>query len=184
MDAPFDTVLRTARLVLRPFTMGDVEDVLAYADDPEWSRFLPSAVPCPYTLEDAKRYVSDQIGVLDHHPFALEHQGRVVGSVDLRPDRLQCMAELGWSLARAHWGRGLMTEAVREVIRHGFEDLGLVRIYARSDARNRASWRVMERVGMVREGCLRQHGVDRFGVRFDELWYGLLRDDGPRVVAP
>lgn len=172
-----DVVLTTERLRLRPWTMFDAEDVLAYANDERFSRFLGSIVPYPYRLDDARTFVSSQIGEIDHHPFAIEHEGRVVGQIAAKPNEVQWLAELGWAIGRKHWGRGLMTEAVSAVIDHCFAELEYEKVFARSDLRNVASWRVMEKVGMQREAVLRHHRVDRYGVPFDEAWYAVLRTE-------
>lgn len=169
--------LPTPRLVLRPFTPDDVDDVFAFAADEVWSRYLDPVVPYPYARSDAEDYVARCVAATDRHAFALEHGGRVVGSLEIRPASDRPVAELGWSLGTAWWGRGLMTEAVRAAVDHAFRDLGMLRCYARADARNIGSWRVMEKVGMTREAELRQHRTDRRGALYDELWYAVLAID-------
>ena len=86
------------------------------------------------------------------------------------------MAEHGYGLGRTWWGRGLMTEACRALLRHGFEDLDLEVIYARVDPANRPSVRVVEKLGFTYEGTLRQRTLAR-GVRVDHQHWGLLRSE-------
>jgi ribosomal-protein-alanine N-acetyltransferase len=84
---------------------------------------------------------------------------------------------MGYSLAQTHWGRGLVTEAARAVIDTAFSAYPkLNRIRAMADSRNVGSLRVMKKLGMVREGVLRQNRVvrDEF---IDEVWYGVLRSE-------
>lgn len=168
----------TERLRLRPFQLDDVEDVLSYARDPEWSRFLRS-LPRPYGRADAERFIARQI-LLDraaHPTWAIEYEGSVIGGINLRVSFEHRSAEMGYSIAREHWNRGLCTEAARAVIDHAFsthEDLN--RLHARADHRNGASQRVMEKVGMVKEGVLRQSRVER-GEAFDEACYSVLRSE-------
>ncbi|MYL06055.1 MAG: GNAT family N-acetyltransferase [Gemmatimonadales bacterium] len=81
---------------------------------------------------------------------------------------------MGYSLARKHWGRGLTAEAARAVVDWGFRERGLAKVYAYADARNAQSLRVMEKLGMTREGTLRSHRTLR-GERVDDVYYGLLR---------
>lgn len=166
--------LHTERLLLRPFALDDVDDVLAYAADGEWGRYLP--VPMPYTRRDAEEFVGRAIDELSAPvvTFALVLDGRVVGGVNLRIDSDNAVAELGYSLARDYWGRGLTPEAARAVMHWGFRVFDLEKVYARADARNVRSWRVMEKLGMQREALLRAHRLEH-GERTDELWYGLLR---------
>lgn len=173
MTAP--TTLRTRRLVLRPFTIEDVNDVFEYASDTEWSRFIP--VSSPYTFRDAEEFVTRQIlKSWDEKPrFAIEFNG-VVGSVKLTIEKSLEIASLRYSISRPCWNQGLTTEAVAAVVDWGFDDIGLQKVYARMDVENIGSWRVMEKIGMIREGTLRSHGVNR-GVRYDIHYYGILRSE-------
>ncbi len=111
--------------------------------------------------------------------FAIELRGTFIGSIDLSLNRWGG-GDLGYSLAREHWGRGLITEAVREVITYGFGVLGLERIEAWADIRNVGSWRVMEKCGMVREGVFRSARPARDGSRSDDVHYAVLRAEWTR----
>ena len=177
MYAP--TNLRTERLLLRPFRPADVSDVFSYANDPEWSRYLP--VPTPYRRKDAQDFVDGNTNSKweRNAVFAIEFDGGVVGGIDLRFDSIQSMAMVGYAIARAHWNQGLMTEAVQAVVDWGFEKFGLAKIWSFADVENVGSWRVMEKIGMTREGTLRSHGVLR-GVRQDYHYYGILRSEWER----
>ena len=168
--------IRTQRLLLRPFELKDVSDVFDYASDTEWSRFLP--VASPYTVRDAEAFVARQIlKNWDEKPrFAIEFKGVVVGSVKLTIENPLSIASLRYSIARPCWNLGLMTEAVTAVVGWGFDEFGLQKVYSRMDVENVGSWRVMEKVGMTREGTLRSHGVNR-GVRHDYHYYGILRSE-------
>lgn len=180
MTAP--TTLHTRRLVLRPFAIEDVNDVFDYASDTEWSRFLP--VANPYTVGDAEEFVTRQtLKDWDAKPrFAIEFNGVVVGSVKLTVEKPNLIASLRYSIARPCWNRGLMTEAVTVVVSWGFDEFGLQKVYSRMDVENVGSWRVMEKIGMKREGTLRSHGVNR-GVRRDYHYYGVLRSEWKALSA-
>lgn len=176
--APIPEVLETERLVLRSFGLGDVDDVFAYARDPEWSRFL-RVLPRPYLRDDAERFIARQL-LLDratHPTWAVVLDGVVIGGINLRHTPTHRLAEVGYSIARAHWGKGYCTEAVRAVLDAAFRaDPELNRIQARADRENQASQRVMVKVGMTREGVLRQSRVER-GEVIDEAWYAILRSE-------
>ena len=176
---PKPTTIRTKRLLLRPFELKDVNDVFDYASDTKWSRFLP--VASPYTVRDAEEFVTRQIlKNWDEEPrFAIVFKGIVVGSVKLTIETALSIASLRYSIARPCWNRGLMTEAVTAVVGWGFDEFGLQKVYSRVDAKNIASWRVMEKIGLTREGTPRSHGINR-GVRHDYLYYGILRDEWER----
>ncbi len=167
--------LRTSRLLLRPFRMADVDDVFANASDPEWGRYIQ--VPAPYTPRDAEEFVAHLVltDPEDDLRWALVHEGRVAGNVDLTPGP-EGVAELGYALARSVWGQGLATEAARAALAYGFESLGLVRIFAYAVSTNAASLRVLEKLGMKREGLLRRHRLIR-GEYVDDVFYSILREE-------
>ncbi len=174
----FPDRIETDRLLLRPFTLADVDDVFAYARDPEWSRFL-RLLPRPYLRVHAEQFVARQL-LADRSArptWAVVVDEAVVGGIGLRADAPQRRAELGYSIARDQWGRGLCTEGARAVVEAAFiANPELLRIHARADADNGASQRVMTKIGMVKEGVFRLGRVER-GEAFDEAWYAILRRD-------
>lgn len=176
--SPLPEVLETERLVLRPFGLTDVDDVYAYARDPEWAEYL-KALPRPYRREHAEQFVARQL-LLDrttHPAWAVVHDGRVIGGINLRLDFDHRLAEVGYSIARDHWSQGFCSEAAGAVIDAAFsthEELN--RVCARADVRNVASQRVMEKVGMTKEGVLRQSRIEG-GEALDEAWYAILRSE-------
>jgi ribosomal-protein-alanine N-acetyltransferase len=80
---------------------------------------------------------------------------------------------MGYDLLKEHWGMGLMTETVEEILRYGFEVLNLNRVEATTDSENAASNRVLERTGFTLEGRLKQRHIYK-GKLHDELFFGLL----------
>jgi [ribosomal protein S5]-alanine N-acetyltransferase len=175
-------VIRTDRLVLRPWTFGDVPHVLAYANDEEWGRYLP--VPHPYLEADARKFIAAQVlhDRTERFGWAVELDGRAIGGLDLLLLEDEQLGELGYAIARAFWGRGLATEAGRAVIDAAFRGCArLTRMRASADARNLASARVLEKLGLKRERLLRSNDVVR-GEPVDEIWCSLLRSDWERSV--
>ncbi len=117
--------------------------------------------------------------------WAIELDGRVVGAIDLWIKAEHRRAELAYRLARRHWGHGLTTEAARAVVDAAFETWPeLNRIHANADARNPASVRVMEKVGMQHEGTLRKHYISRGEEPHDSVECGLLREDWEQARKP
>src|ERR1700737_2105450 len=116
MDEPMcPEVIETQRLVLQPWSFGDLPDVLSYAADEEWGRYLP--VPRPYGDADARRFVATQV-LLDrkqHPSWSMRYDGRGVGGINIRFSSEFRIGEVGYSIARALWGRGLAAEAARAV---------------------------------------------------------------------
>ena len=171
--------LTTQRLVLRPFEKTEIDDVLAYANDPEWVEYLVN-IPHPFTRADAETFVarfSDPAGWDNLPMFAVTLDGTVIGEVYLNAlDRDNERAELGYSLSRKYRGRGLATEATTAVVDWAFRTQHLHRIYATCDPRNRHSIRVLEKLGMHREGLLSHHLKWKDEYR-DVAYYGLLRSE-------
>ena len=153
------TEITTERLLLRPFRLSDVDDVLAYASDPEWAAFYPR----PYDRGKAEYTVAR--AVVDswdrEAEFAVVSDGRVVGLISLTVDLEDQTAELGYDIAREMWGRGIATEAAAAVCDWGFREYKLARVYAMADSRNTRSHRVMQKLGMKYEGTERSSEARR-----------------------
>lgn len=178
-------VIQTERLRLRPWALGDAEDVYGYAQDEEWSRYL-RFLPSPYERRHAHEFVARQI-LLDpftHPVWAITLEGSVIGGINLRLHFENLLGDLGYSIARAHWSRGYTTEAAGAVVAAAFSTHpDLNRIRAMADLRNGASQRVMEKIGMSREGVLRQNRIER-GEPVDEVWFGILRSEWEDRSSP
>ena len=179
--------LASPRLTLRPFGPGDVDDVFEYARDPEWAEFLLDSVPQPYTRRAADKFVADRMLAPKPQPsWAIVLDGVGIGGIILSIDSKHETGQIDYALARPHWGQGLMTEAASAVVDWGFTHRGLSRISSHADLRNRRSWRVMEKLGMTREGVFRSQRKDpRPGrPRVDFVYYALLRDQWQHARAP
>lgn len=171
----------TDRLLLRPFTEGDFEAVHAYANDDAVIRFMDWG---PNTLEETHaaldRFSEGQLlESLSDANLAIHHiaDGKVIGSIRLSVhNQATLTGDFGYTLASAYWRQGLATEAARAILRAGFKDLGLRRIWAECDVRNVGSWGVMEKLGMRREAHFRQDKRSRDGWR-DSYLYAILAEE-------
>lgn len=176
-------VIETPRLQLSPWRFEDLNDLLAYATDPEWGRYLP--VPQPYDESHARSFLAS-VQLYDrnqHATWAIREGGRAIGGVNLRLFEGARIGELGYSVAPTRWGRGYATEVARAVIGTAFSTIAhLERIRALADVRNAGSRRVLERCGLRLEGVLRRNRMDRDGL-FDEAWYGMLRAEWAEAVV-
>lgn len=166
--------------ILRPWRREDVEDVLRYANNEKIARNLRNIFPYPYIRTDAESFVNSCLEADETCQMfrAIEAEGRAVGSIALcrGGDVYVRTAELGYWLAEDYWGQGIMTQAVRQICREGFEQWDdLVRIYAEPYARNAPSRRVLEKAGFALEGVLRQN-VFKEGEVCDSCMYALLRE--------
>jgi ribosomal-protein-alanine N-acetyltransferase len=171
---PLPPRIETARLVLRRFEAGDVEDSLAYRDDVEFARFLPH-IPQPFTRRDAEAFVvTNMTEPWDRSPtFAVVLEGRVIGTVNFEVDAATRTAMIGYAIGRAWWGRGIATEATQVAMARAIEAFGLVRVWASTELRHVRSQRVMEKLGM-RRGCVRASDhVGRDGTMVDQVVYVL-----------
>ena len=177
MEYGFEEVLlSTDRLELRPFDFGDVDDYFGYAKDAEMSQYVVK--PEPFTRRRAEEDVAGSILNLEKKTpnFAVVLDGRVIGDVWLDINQENEVGEIGFSIARAHWGNGLATEASAGVIEWGFKTERLAKISARSDPLDKRAMRVVEKLRMSQEGVLRSHGIRR-GNRVDYAVFGILRGE-------
>ncbi len=173
-DVGRPTQITTERLVLRPFRADDVEDALAYRDDVEFARFLPH-IPQPFTRRDAEAFVVTNMSEpWERSPtFAVVLEGRVIGTVNFEVDATTHTAMIGYAIGRAWWRRGIATEAARAAMAWAIEAFDLVRVWASTDLGNVRSQRVMEKLGMRREGVRVADHVGRDGKDVDQVVYGL-----------
>jgi RimJ/RimL family protein N-acetyltransferase len=132
-----------------------------------------------FTAADAKR-VQELAGERDIASatlaVTLKPSGLVVGSVALFVEKEHHRAELGYLIAKEHWNHGHCTEAAQALLSFGFRNLDLNRIQAMHVPRNPGSGRVMEKLGMTKEGVLRQYVLNR-GVFEDLVLYSILRPE-------
>lgn len=177
----FPPVLHTERLTLRPLALDDAPAIFAYASDPEVSR---------YTAWEPHASVEDSLSFLEHYalpryaagqpdPLGMVLRGQVqvvgtVGCFDVSADGRA--KELAYALARPLWGQGLVLEASRAMLEVVFTHFPTERVQARCKVENRASARVMEKLGMQREGVLRASLFHR-GRYWDMAVYSLLRQE-------
>lgn len=165
-------------LRLRWLTASDVPALRAIFSDADVVRFMsiPLLTSEAATLEFLAR-IHDGFREGTLYQWGIQLEQAIVGTCTLAHiDRTHRRAELGFALARAFWGRGLILRALRPVIQFAFERLELHRIEADVDPRNTASMRVLERLGFQREGLLRERYF-QLGEIQDAVVFGLLRRD-------
>lgn len=161
--------------MLRPLEAGDFRAVHAYATDPEVVRFMDWG---PNTLDDTTVFLDRMITSAGRSPRTQFPLAIVpvpgdtpVGVVELQIDSAEHRrADIGYVLARAAWGHGYASEAAAAMLRFGFDELDLHKISATCDPDNRGSARVLEKIGMRREGVLRDHFLVRGQWRDRLLW--------------
>ena len=173
--------LHTPRLLIREFVLDDGADVHAYAGEAETVRYMDWG---PNTLEQTQEFMQRKMASQRMLPRAeyelavvLKETNRVIGGVGLRVSRPQHFAgDMGYVFNPNHWGHGYCTEAAGALLAFGLGELNLHRIYATCDPENRASARVMEKIGMKYEGLLRDYTWEK-GKWRDSLVYARLATD-------
>ncbi|MDX9992222.1 MAG: GNAT family N-acetyltransferase [Anaerolineales bacterium] len=170
--------IETIRLVIRPFRDSDLEPFLAYRNDPEVARYQGWEVP--YPRQNALEFIGEMKdaqlvpGAWLQLALELRETGETVGDL-----AIHCMksdprqAYLGYSLARAHWGKGYASEAIRALLDLLFGKLNLHRVVAECDLENDASWRLLERLGFRREAHLLENIFFKGAYR-SEYHYAIL----------
>ncbi len=179
--------LVTERLTLRAATVDDTDSTWKFRQLDSVNEWLTG---CPADLDgyrdlfaEPSRLATTVIVTLGHDPAA-----QVIGDFMLRHDDAWAQlemsdqangtqAELGWVLDPNHSGHGYATEAVRELLRYGFQELGVRRVTANCFLDNDTSWRLMERVGMRRETHAVRESLHRSGQWLDTVGYALLADE-------
>ena len=177
-------ILRTRRLTLRPFTLADAPEVQRLAGAREIAA-TTAAIPHPYEDGMAEEWIKSHATGLEFETtvvYAITDAagGTLFGGIGLTIVMEHARAELGYWIGHPYWGRGYCSEAAAAMLRYGFEEVGLRRIMARHFAINPASGRVMQKIGMAREGAMRQHFV-KWGEPLDIVFYGILADEWRRL---
>ena len=157
---PRKPVIVTKAFTLRPIRNSDAADIVKLINDKGIARNLLS-VPHPYGMKDAREWLrrvssSRRKKIKTWISFAIDIDGRLVGDISIFKIKGH-KAEIGYWLGRPYWGKGIMTRAVKEIVKFAFNDLGLTRISAYTFIFNKGSQRVLEKAGFKREGILRKN---------------------------
>jgi ribosomal-protein-alanine N-acetyltransferase len=185
MKLPDNPLIETKRLILRLITKDDLPALFAVNGDDEVGRYTPHV--SWKTSADGEAWFGR---VTDNHAKGAALQfviaprggGEAIGTMVLfRFNEPVGSAEIGYSLAREHWGKGFAKEAIAAFVEFGFETMGLKRLDAQIDPRNAASGKVLERAGFKLEGLQRRNFFAK-GEFSDTGLYGMLRED-PRPLG-
>ena len=171
--------LKTSRLLLRRFTVGDADAMYRnWASDPEVTKYL--LWPTHSGPEVSRAVLESWVGEYEkenYYQWAIEFEGQPIGSISVVSgnDRIE-MVHIGYCIGRAWWHWGITTEALGALIRFFFEEVGVNRIETRHDPNNPHSGAVMRKCGMNYEGTMRQSDWNNQGI-CDASWYSILRSD-------
>lgn len=163
---------------IRKWELSDAADLAAALSNRKVQDNLRDGLPYPYTEQDGEEYIKAMRSAdeTETFAFAITVDNRAVGSVGVfRQGNIHRQtAELGYYISQSYWGRGIMTEAVRQVCAYVFEHSDIIRIYAEPFSHNIPSCRVLEKAGFQYEGTLRSNAVKN-GEVVDMKMYSLLR---------
>jgi len=173
-----DIELSPRSCVVREFRTEDAPSLARHGNNRKVWLNLRDLFPHPYTPTHAAGYIAHVRQRPEILSFAIDVGGEAVGGISLRrgEDIERFTAELGYWLGEEYWGRGITSEAIRDITERGFALHGLIRIFAVPFARNVASCRVLEKNGYSREGLMRQSAF-KDGVVEDQYLYAALRDE-------
>jgi RimJ/RimL family protein N-acetyltransferase len=178
--------LYTKRLVLRAFEVVDAPAVQRLAGDRNIAA-TTMKIPHPYDLAMAEEWIAThEEGWSQGRSLSLaverHSDNGLVGAIGLRIEPDHACAELGYWIGKPHWRRGFATEAAEATLAFGFNDLRLNRIHAHYFRGNTGSGRVLQKLGMKHEGCLRQH-VKKGGAYEDVELYGIIASEWQTIHA-
>jgi ribosomal-protein-alanine N-acetyltransferase len=170
--------LETSRLLLRELSLNDADELFHVFSDEETTHYVPREKHIDKTI--TRKYLENRIkGMNEGKSFVWsvinKNENRVVGTVDLH-FKLDRAASIGAVINRDCWGKGVATEALKEVIRYGFETMNLIRIEGKCESNNIASEKMLKKLGMTYEGTLRKEVIIK-GTSRDAKVYSLLIEE-------
>lgn len=171
---------------IRTWKLADAKDLAIALSNRKIQDNLRDGLPYPYTEQDGADYISAVLSANkdETFAFAITADNKVVGSIGVfRQGNIHRQtAELGYYVAEEYWGKGIMTEAVKQICGYVFEKSDIIRIYAEPFAYNIASCRVLEKAGFQYEGTLRGNAVKN-GKVIDMKMYSLLKTESLIISA-
>jgi ribosomal-protein-alanine N-acetyltransferase len=174
--------LTTPRLVLRRFAVDDAQGMYNnWAADENVNKFLAwkTHESVEQTREILTQWVSEYDS-LEYYHWVIEYipDNKIVGGINLHGvSNKSWRAEFGYNLGSKWWNKGIMTEAANAVLTFAFDEIGFNKICAMHDTENVGSGRVMQKIGMIREGHFYKHSRRKDGTWGDIDFYSILRDD-------
>ena len=164
---------------IRLWRIEDSQDLAKALNNKKVHDNLRDGLPLPYTVSDAESFISAMLSADQNTTYsrAIVVDDIVIGSIGVfRKENIHRLtAEMGYYVAEEHWGKGVTTEAVKQMCRIIFDNTDIVRIYADPYAFNAASCRVLEKAGFVYEGTLRNNAIKN-GQLVDMKMYSILKE--------
>jgi len=159
---------------IRPFKSGDINDIHAYASNPETTKYMLWG---PNTIEDTQGFLNYVLNHYQKKPitnfeYGIEFEGKIIGGIALVVDYVTKSAEIGWILNETYHRRGIVFQAAKEMIDFA-KSIGVETLHATADSRNVASYKLMEKLGMKHKETKFQSRYNKVTKRtdLDEVYY-------------
>lgn len=166
--------------IIRKWKLSDAKDLAVALSNKKIQDNLRDGLPYPYSEQDGIDFISSMLSANEDETFAfaITLDDKVIGSIGVfRQQNIHRQtAEMGYYIAEEYWGKGIMTDAVKQICEYVFENSDILRIYAEPFAYNTGSCRVLEKAGFQYEGTLRSNAVKN-GKVIDMKMYSLLREE-------
>ncbi|MBR3994262.1 MAG: GNAT family N-acetyltransferase [Clostridia bacterium] len=165
---------------IRKWKLTDAKDIAVALSNKKIQDNLRDGLPYPYSEQDGIDFISSMLSANEDETFAfaITLDDKVIGSIGVfRQQNIHRQtAEMGYYIAEEYWGKGIMTDAVKQICNYVFKNSDILRIYAEPFAYNTGSCRVLEKAGFQYEGTLRNNAVKN-GKVIDMKMYSLLREE-------
>ncbi|MEI3607599.1 GNAT family protein [Pseudogracilibacillus sp. SE30717A] len=166
--------IKTKRLLIREFELKDWQAVYEYTSDINVMKYIPEGI---FTEEDAKEFVNKNTGDnADKFPVVLLDEDIVIGHIIFEKYFGEHTYEIGWVFNSKYQNRGYASEAAKALLEYGFKEMNLHRIIANCQPENIPSYRVMEKIGMRREGFFKKC-IPKDNEWWDEYYYAILEEE-------
>ncbi len=164
-------------IILRELEEKDLPFLAEYANNKKVSINVRDSFPSPYTLDDAKEFYEIIKEEIPKTTFAIEYKGNYVGNIGMvvGTDIYRNSAEIGYFIGEPFWNKGIVTQAVKLMVKFGFEQLGLARIYTGVFEYNKASQRVLEKCGFEKEAIFKK-SITKKGKIYNEIRYAKVKE--------
>lgn len=165
--------------IIRKWRLEDAKDLAGMLSNKKIQDNLRDGLPYPYTEKDAQAFIQDMLAADSTKTFAfaiINDENKAIGSIGaFRCENIHRQTgEMGYYLAEEYWGKGIATEAVKQLTDHVFNQTDIMRIFAEPFSTNRGSCRVLEKSGFQFEGTLRKNAVKNGEIK-DMQMYALIK---------
>lgn len=171
--------LTTERLLLNQPHIDDIPRLVEIMKNPVYNQNTTN-IPFPYTETSGQFWVNlakEELEAGNAYIFAirLKDSSTIIGGIGLGIDKVNNKAEMGYWLDSEHWNKGIVTEAGKAILQFGFDTLHLKKIFASYFTFNKASGKIMQKIGMQQEGVLKAHTL-KSGEYLDHVFYGIVNE--------